>query len=117
MPREARQRRKIEGGLSEVARLVPSDGYCVGGGFGLGDIAVGALLAFISLPVPEVDWSARYANLAGLRGRLSQRPSFRDTVPRAQQIDPDAVQPVPFRARFVRGEGTGPAFGAKCSGQ
>ena len=89
-PWEARQRRKIEGGFAEVARLVPSDGYCVGGAFGLGDIAVGALLDFISLRLPDIDRTDDYANLAGLRQRLSQRPSFRDTVPRAQQID-DAV--------------------------
>ena len=31
VPWEARQRRKIEGGFTEVARLVPTDGYCVGG--------------------------------------------------------------------------------------
>ena len=90
-PWEARQRRKIEGGFAEVARLVPDDGYCVGGTFGLGDIAVGSLLDYISLRLPEIDWSDKYANLVGLRERLSRRPSFRDTVPRAQQIDPGVV--------------------------
>lgn len=91
VPWEARQRRKIEGGFTEVARLVPADGYCVGGAFGLGDIAVGALLDYISLRLPEIDWSDKYANLAGLRERLSQRPSFQDTVPQVQQIDPAVV--------------------------
>ncbi|MCY4470081.1 MAG: glutathione S-transferase N-terminal domain-containing protein [Thiotrichales bacterium] len=91
VPWEARQRRKIEGGFAEVARLVPSDGYCVGGAFGLGDIAVGSLLDYISLRLPEIDWSAKYANLVGLRKRLSQRPSFRDTEPRVQQIDTGVV--------------------------
>ena len=91
VPWEARQRRKIEGGFTEVARLVPADGYCVGGTFGLGDIAVGALLDYISLRLPEIDWSDKYANLAGLRERLSQRPSFQDTIPRVQQIDPAVV--------------------------
>ena len=90
-PWEARQRRKIEGGFAEVARLVPTDGYCVGGAFGLGDIAVGSLLGYISLRLPEIDWSDKYANLVGLRERLSQRPSFRDTEPRVQQIDTAVV--------------------------
>ena len=91
VPWEARQRRKIEGGFAEVARLVPADGYCVGGTFGLGDIAVGSLLDYISLRLPEIDLSDKYANLAGLRERLSRRPSFRDTVPRAQQIENQVV--------------------------
>ena len=88
---EARQRRKIEGGFAEVARLVPADGYCVGSTFGLGDIAVGSLLDYISLRLSEIDWSDKYANLVGLHERLSRRPSFRDTVPRAQQIESQVV--------------------------
>ena len=90
-PWEARQRRKIEGGFAEVARLVPADGYCVGGAFGLGDIAVGSLLDYVSLRLPDVDWSDKYGNLAGLRERLSRRASFRDTVPRVQQVDATVV--------------------------
>ena len=77
--------------IAEVARLVPSDGYWRGRRFGLGDIAVGSLLDYISLRLPEIDWSAKYANLVGLRKRLSQRPSFRDTEPRVQQIDTGVV--------------------------
>ena len=91
VPWEARQRRKIEGGFAEVARLVPAEGYCVGGTFGLGDIAVGSLLDFISLRLPEIDWSDKYANLAGLRERLLPRSSFKDTLPRPHQIDAEVV--------------------------
>ena len=87
VPWEARQRRKVEGGLKEVARLVPEAGFCVGNAFGLADIAVGTLLDYVGLRLPEVDWADRYPNLVGLRDRLSERPSFQETVPRPQQID------------------------------
>ena len=63
----------------------------MGGTFGLGDIAVGSLLDFISLRLPEIDWSDRYANLAGLRERLLPRSSFKDTLPRPHQIDAEVV--------------------------
>lgn len=84
---EARQRRKVEGGLNEVVRLVPEAGFCVGDSFGLADIAVGSLLDYVALRLPEFDWSDRYPNLVGLRDRLSARPSFQETVPTPQQID------------------------------
>ena len=87
VPWEARQRRKVEGGLKEVARLVPEAGFCVGNAFGLADIAVGTLLDYVGLRLPEVHWADRYPNLVGLRDRLSVRPSFQETVPRPQQID------------------------------
>ena len=86
-PWEARQRRKVEGGLVEVARLVPAKGFCVENTFGLADIAVGTLLDYIALRLPEFDWSDRYSNLVGLRDRLSERPSFQETIPTPQQID------------------------------
>jgi glutathione S-transferase len=86
-PWEARQRRKVEGGLNEVARLVPEAGFCVGDSFGLADIAVGSLLDYVAPRLPEFDWPDRYPNLVGLRDRLSARPSFQETVPTPQQID------------------------------
>lgn len=87
VPWEARQRRKVEGGLKEVARLVPAAGFCVDGAFGVADIAVGTLLDYIALRLPEFDWADRYPNLVSLREQLSERPSFQETVPQPQQID------------------------------
>ena len=87
VPWEARQRRKVEGGLKAVARLVPSAGFCVENAFGLADIAVGTLLDYMALRLPEFDWADRYSNLVSLRERLSERPSFRETLPRPQEID------------------------------
>jgi glutathione S-transferase len=87
----ARQRRKVDGGLGEIARLVPSSGYCVGHRFGLGDIAVGSLLGFLLVRFPELDWRAAYPHLADLHTRLEERPSFQASVPVAQQLEPGIV--------------------------
>ncbi len=43
----ARQRRKIEGGVREMARLVAGRTFAVGDQFGLGDIAVGTAMGYL----------------------------------------------------------------------
>ncbi len=86
-----RQIRKVHGGLREIARLVPHDGYCVGKRFGLADIAVGSMLGFLALRAPEIQWQRSSPHLAALYERLSERPSFSATVPVAQQIEAGVV--------------------------
>ena len=90
-PWTERQTRKVEGGLKEIARLVPPGGYCVGDRFGLGDIAVGSLLGFLDVRFPELGWRQAYPHLADLQARLAGRPSFAATVPAPQPIAPDVV--------------------------
>ena len=80
----ARQRRKIDGGVAEMARLVGSRPWAVGNAFTLGDIAVGTAFGYLSVRFPELDWRARHPGLASYVDRLGERPSFRDTVPYAQ---------------------------------
>ena len=82
----SRQRRKIEGGVAELARLLGDKDYFVGGRFTLADIAAGAALGYIALRLPDFDWRSRHANLVRYFDTLSQRPSFRDTIPVAQTI-------------------------------
>jgi glutathione S-transferase len=87
-----RQSRKIEGGLAEVARLVPPGGtYCVGDRFGLADIAVGSMLGYLLVRFPELDWAPAHPHLAELHARLSERPSFAATVPTPQRLEPGVV--------------------------
>ncbi len=87
-----RQLRKVVGGLREIARLVPVDAeYCVGERFGLGDIAVGTALDYMSVRFPELDWQASYPHLVRLRDRLSERPSFRGSIPAPQSIEKQVV--------------------------
>ena len=87
VPWEARQRRKVEGGLKEVARLVPEAGFCVGNAFGLADIAVGTLLDYVGTATARGPLGGPVSQPRWTTDRLSVRPSFQETVPRPQQID------------------------------
>ncbi len=82
----ARQRRKIDGGLKEIARLAADNTWTVGDRFSLGDIATGTLLGYLSVRFPEVAWRTDYPNLAALSDRFEQRASFKGSVPYAQSI-------------------------------
>lgn len=82
----ARQRRKIDGGLAEMARLVSKNTWAVGDRFGLGDIAVGTAVGYMSVRMPELSWRALYPDLAALSDRLEARPSFEAAVPYPQKI-------------------------------
>ena len=80
----ARQRRKIDGGIAEMARLVGSRRWAVGDGFSLGDIAVGTAVGYLSVRLPEMPLRTLYPDLAEFSDRLEQRPSFLASRPYAQ---------------------------------
>jgi glutathione S-transferase len=86
----ARQRRKIEGGVREMGRLIDDRPWAVGSSFGLGDIAVGTALGYLAVRLSDFDWRSLYPNLAVFSDRVEQRPSFAATRPVAQTIR-DAV--------------------------
>ena len=87
----ARQRRKIDGGVAEMAKLVGTRSWAVGERFGLGDIAVGTALGYLAVRFEELPWRERHPNLAAFSDRIEQRPSFRDTAPRVQKITDKVV--------------------------
>ena len=82
----ARQRRKIDGGVKEMARLVGKGDWAVGDRFSLGDIAAGTMVGYMAVRFPELPWRTQYPDLAALSDRLEQRPSFKNSVPCAQKI-------------------------------
>lgn len=86
----ARQRRKVEGGVREIARIVGDRPWAVGDRFGLGDIAAGVVTGYLTVRFPEFRWREAHPGLAALSDRLESRPSFRDSVPVPQTIS-DAV--------------------------
>jgi glutathione S-transferase len=88
---QARQRRKIEGGVREMARLIGDRTFAVGTRFGLGDIAVGTALGYLSVRFAEFDWRARHPNLAAYCAVLEHRPSFATSVPVPQKISDKVV--------------------------
>lgn len=87
----ARQRRKMDGGVREMARQIGDRQWAVGDAFGLGDIAVGCTLCILDLRFPEFKWRDEYPKLAQYVDRLSERPSFRSTVPVVQAIAASAI--------------------------
>ena len=82
----ARQMRKVEAGTAALAGELGANEWFVGDEFGLADIAVGCMLGYLELRLPECDWRKPHANLAAFATRIFERPSFQATVPEAQPI-------------------------------
>ena len=87
----ARQRRKIEGGMREIARLVGTRQWAVGDRFTLGDIAAATACGYVGLRFSELNWPALYPDLAAYSDGIEQRSSFRQTTPVAQSITEKVV--------------------------
>ena len=76
-----RQMGKVHAGLKTMAADLGETPYCVGNQFTLADVAVGCALGWLSFRFPEIVWRDDHANLARLFDKVSERPSFKDTVP------------------------------------
>lgn len=76
-----RQMGKVHAGLKVMARDLGDTPFCTGNHYSLADVAVGCALGWLSFRFPEIDWRGDYPNLAKLFDKLSERQSFKDTVP------------------------------------
>jgi glutathione S-transferase len=76
-----RQMGKVHAGLREMSVKLGDSSYCMGIHYSLADVAVGCALGWLAFRFPDIDWRGDYPNLARLFDKLSERPSFRDTVP------------------------------------
>jgi glutathione S-transferase len=76
-----RQLGKVHAGLKVIADNLGEQPFCMGNHYTLADVAVGCTLGWLSLRFPDIDWRGDYPNLARLFDKLSERPSFKDTVP------------------------------------
>ena len=79
----ARQRLKVDAGVSELARELADKSWCNGDAYSLADIATGCALGYLDLRFPEIDWRGAHPNLVALAEKLAGRPSFADTAPPA----------------------------------
>lgn len=77
----ARQMHKVQLGLAALSDKLGESPYCAGIHYSLADVAVGCTLGWLSFRFPEITWRDDYPNLARLYDKLSERPSFKDTVP------------------------------------
>lgn len=76
-----RQMSKVHAGLREMSVKLGESTYCMGTHYSLADVAVGCALGWLAFRFPDIDWRGDYPNLARLFDKLSERASFRDTVP------------------------------------
>jgi len=76
-----RQMKKIDDSLIAMNRALAERSHCVGIHLSLADIAVGVAVSYLDFRFPAIDWRGQHPNLGGLYERLSQRPSFKDTLP------------------------------------
>lgn len=82
----SRQRRKVDGGLKQLAKWVESKDFLVDDRFTLADIAAGCVLGYLRVRYAEHPWQDTYPDLKRYSDRLEARKSFKDTVPVPQTI-------------------------------
>lgn len=76
-----RQMEKVHLGLASLSKKLGSNAYCAGKNYSLADVAVVCALSWIGFRFPDINWRDDYANLAKLVDKVSERQSFKDTVP------------------------------------
>ena len=76
-----RQMGKVRAGLAAMDEGLGDKLWCTGNSYTLADIAVGACLGWLDFRYPKLDWKKERPNLARLFAKLSERPSFTDTMP------------------------------------
>ena len=76
-----RQMLKVHAGIKAMSTGLAETAFCAGNQYTLADVAVCCTLGWVGLRFPEIDWRGDYANLAKLFDKVSERPSFKDTVP------------------------------------
>lgn len=94
-----RQRRKLAGGIAELARLVGRRVPAPGESITYADIATGPALTWFDFMrsnglfagIPEIRWREHHPGLAAYVDALESRPSFQQTSPVMFQVDLPAV--------------------------
>ena len=76
-----RQMKKIDASLAAMDRALSNRVYCAGTHMSLADISVGCALGYLDFRFPQIDWRSAHPNLGQLQERLTQRQSFKDTLP------------------------------------
>lgn len=79
----ARQWRKVHLGLAQLSDKLGESPYCTGNNYSLADVAVGCAVGWLAFRFPDITWRDDHANLARLYDKLSERQSFKDTLPAA----------------------------------
>jgi glutathione S-transferase len=76
-----RQMGKVYASLATMSANLGESPFCKGNHYTLADVAVGCALGWLLFRFPEIDWRTDYPNLARLLDKLSERASFKESVP------------------------------------
>jgi glutathione S-transferase len=76
-----RQMEKVDAGLKAMSAGLKDTAFCSGNHYTLADVAVGCALGWLAFRFPEIEWRNTHPNLSKLFDKLSERPSFKDTIP------------------------------------
>ncbi len=76
-----RQMTKITSGLQAMETGLKDKAFCAGTHYSLADVAVGCVLGWLDFRFPEIDWRGEHPALEKLFEKLSERPSFKETLP------------------------------------
>lgn len=76
-----RQMGKVNAGLQAISSGLGEMPFCSGSRLTLADISVACTLGWLSFRFPEIAWRDDYPNLAKLFDKLSERQSFKETIP------------------------------------
>lgn len=76
-----RQMDKVQASLKAMSTGLADTPFCAGNLYTLSDVAVGCALGWLSFRFPEIDWRGDHPNLGRLFDKLSERPSFKDSMP------------------------------------
>lgn len=76
-----RQMTKITSGLQAMETGLKDKAFCAGTHYSLADVAVGCVLGWLDFRFPEIVWRGEYPALEKLFEKLSERPSFKETLP------------------------------------
>jgi glutathione S-transferase len=79
----ARQRSKVDAGITALAGELGGKAFVRGDALSLGDIACACALLWLEFRLPEVGWRAQHAALGRWIERLESRSSFEGTRPQA----------------------------------
>ena len=76
-----RQMGKVSAALAAMDADLGEAPWCAGNGYTLADIATGVCLGWLEFRYPKMDWRKDHSNLARHFVKLSERPSFLETIP------------------------------------
>jgi glutathione S-transferase len=81
-PWVARQMGKVDAALEAMAERLGDKPWASGGKYSLADICMGCALGWLAFRFPDKPWRTQHPNLARHLDKVSERPSFAETVPR-----------------------------------